>query len=398
MKYWNKLGGAEMKAAINRRKVFSILLSVLMVAGTLSVPLYADETATSMKLTSTEGSVTISNGLGKKIKTFAGMNLNNGYHIVTEAKSLARLNLDDAKLATVDEYSDVDIAKKGSDLELHLHAGDVLVAVNQKMSSQQSFKIRSANVVMGITGTIPSARFINGGLEVSFFESGGRGAIRDAVTGAIKYFSVKAGEKVIAKSSGGLNVAVGKVGQKDVTPAVADYAKADPNAAERMRAGTGNAIDVTDSSQYQNPIAANGVDARSVAGNAETVSIGGSAVNPVFFKSEEEVKRAETKAAEEAEKARHHHRQDDDDVACDHGDWGEHVLPEIVRTGYGTDLSYNHSGRSITISVTCGRCHRSVNHVIEISPHGELYTEEYGMDFSWHCTTCGQSGEGSCAE
>ena len=83
-----------MKSTDRGGKFLAFLVCVVLLAGSLSVSALADEfAATTMKLASAEGTVKVTNGLGRSIKTFAGMNLNNGYHVVTDTKSRAKISL-----------------------------------------------------------------------------------------------------------------------------------------------------------------------------------------------------------------------------------------------------------------------------------------------------------------
>ncbi len=384
-----------MKAAINRRKVFSILLSVLMVVGTLSVPLYADETATSMKLTSTEGKVTISNGLGKKVSPFKGMNLNNGYHVLTDTDSVARINMDDTKLATVGELSDVDISRQGEDLELRLNSGDVFVSVNQKIAKTATVKVRTANVVMGIAGTHVGAYYDPVTKKIVLFNTDGtaRVIMRDHSSGQVVTYKVSGGDALEfdnpaldravvagADTFPGLYARLRAMMPEDVTPSLADAAKNQPEVLEK-------AVDPLKNLNLNNPLLFKAKLSELLKGtqSAQPGSSGGisTGINSAFEEQESELKREEARAAEEAEKSRHHHDDDDEEVACAHV-WPTHIVTTLPGD---TDPVSGYPKLRITNSLVCTKCGATGSH--------QAYITSANYDsstiYEWRCT-CGATG------
>ncbi len=377
-------------------RFLAFLVCVVLLAGSLSVSALADEfAATTMKLASAEGTVKVTNGLGRSIKTFAGMNLNNGYHVVTDTKSSAKINMDDTKLATMDELSDVDISKQDGDLELRLNAGDVFVAVNQKIEKTQTVKIRSANVVMGITGTLLCARANeDGGMTVTFGEGSGSGAATDPVSGESVQFSLKQGQKAvlnvfaIPQNGHKIKVSITGMTQIDVMGSMAVAALADADILARLKAGLGDSIDPTNASLFQSWL-------DQIAKNAATQSDNGtSGVQSQYAAAESELAAAEAEAAADHHDHHHHHHDDDDEEGCSH-EWGVHTLPAINVNTAGGALTGTPAS-PLTVTVECTKCHRTAHHTVDYNviflgtTSGSGYYSQYAAD--WTCRDCHASG------
>ena len=72
------------------RKFLTILLTLAMVVSLLPVTAFAaNNTATTMRLAKTKGTVTVTNASGKAVTQTDNMKLYNGYKLKTGAKSYA---------------------------------------------------------------------------------------------------------------------------------------------------------------------------------------------------------------------------------------------------------------------------------------------------------------------
>ncbi len=135
------------------KRIISILLILLMLAG-LATPVYAaDATASTMRLSETEGSVTVENASGKELTLRDNLRLYNGYSIATEQESYAYISLDKSKAAKLDASSAAEVSKSGKKLELNVTAGSLMFNVPVSLEADESMNIRTSSMVAGIRGT-----------------------------------------------------------------------------------------------------------------------------------------------------------------------------------------------------------------------------------------------------
>ena len=116
-------------------------------------PVFATETAATMKLTQTEGSVTVCNASGRDLGAKDDMRLFNGYTVSTGAASYAWINLDDTKLVKLDESSSVEVRKSGKKLEVMLLSGNIYTDVSKPLEEDESYSLRASTAIVGIRGT-----------------------------------------------------------------------------------------------------------------------------------------------------------------------------------------------------------------------------------------------------
>lgn len=122
-----------------RRHRFGALLIALAVLLSLVLPVFAAETATTVQLTRTEGTVSVANASGRGVTVREKMRLYGGYTVKTEARSYAWLALDDTKLAKLDAASEVEIRKNGKSLEVLLNSGNLFFNVTEPLSKGTTF-------------------------------------------------------------------------------------------------------------------------------------------------------------------------------------------------------------------------------------------------------------------
>ena len=68
--------------------------------------------ATTMRLRKTEGTVGVSDGEGKDVEPRDDLGLYSGYGVDTQAESYAWIDLDQVKLAKLDQDSEIEIARR----------------------------------------------------------------------------------------------------------------------------------------------------------------------------------------------------------------------------------------------------------------------------------------------
>ncbi len=109
--------------------------------------------ASSMKLARTEGAVGVSDEKGQDIQVREALKLYSGYGVDTQAASYAWIDLDQVKLAKLDEDSQVQIQSDGKALEIVLDRGSVFFTVTEPLAEDETMTIRTANMSIGIRGT-----------------------------------------------------------------------------------------------------------------------------------------------------------------------------------------------------------------------------------------------------
>lgn len=109
--------------------------------------------AASMWLKKTEGLVAVADENGKDIEPKEDLKLFSGYAMETQDVSYAWINLDDVKLAKMDENSEVEIEKDGKDLEVRLESGGLFFNVKEPLEEDETMNIRTSSMLVGIRGT-----------------------------------------------------------------------------------------------------------------------------------------------------------------------------------------------------------------------------------------------------
>ena len=145
-----KVNKGKKEQTLLRRITAAVLILCLLC--NYQIPAMA-ETATTVKMQKTEGTVKVANNSGKSLSLIQNMSLYNGYQVATEAASYAWINLDDTKLTKLDEVSDMEIRSKGKELELLLNSGNLYFNVTAPLAADETLNIRTSSMVMGIRGT-----------------------------------------------------------------------------------------------------------------------------------------------------------------------------------------------------------------------------------------------------
>ena len=137
---------------MKKKNIFSLFLALLLLLG-MAQPALAADTAAAMQLSSTAGTVTISNASGRSLSLRDNMRLYSGYQIQTAANSYAWINLDSTKLIKLDASSKVEIRKSGKKLEVLLKSGNLYGNVSKPLASDETLDVRTSTAIVGIRGT-----------------------------------------------------------------------------------------------------------------------------------------------------------------------------------------------------------------------------------------------------
>lgn len=134
-------------------RVCSMILAFLMVCCPCSPVSAATARATTMKLESTTGTVTLKSQNGAARKITKGMRLYNGNTIETAASSYAYISLDSSKAVKLDAGTKASLRQNGRRLELFVKSGKLFFDVKSPLGSSESMNVRTSTMVTGVRGT-----------------------------------------------------------------------------------------------------------------------------------------------------------------------------------------------------------------------------------------------------
>lgn len=152
---WNEKGekimdGKRKKPSAGRR-CLALLLTASLLCTACQVP--GRTTATTMRLTHTEGQVNISDSKGKEVEVKEELGLYGGYEVDTLSESYAWINLDKVKLTKMDQESAIEIQKSGKHLEIVVNEGSLYFHVTEPLADDETLNIRTSSMIVGIRGT-----------------------------------------------------------------------------------------------------------------------------------------------------------------------------------------------------------------------------------------------------
>jgi len=179
------------------KKLLTFLMTFVMVVSLLPATAFAaNNTATTMRLAKTQGTVTVTNATGKNVKQTGNMKLYNGYKVKTGAKSYVWISLDDTKVAKLDANSVMEVQKKGKDLALYLSSGNMFFNVKDPLKSGETFSIKTSTMTTGIRGTSGCVRVISPRVtEIHLLTGEVQVYAEHPVLGLSKTATLKAGQK-----------------------------------------------------------------------------------------------------------------------------------------------------------------------------------------------------------
>ena len=184
------------KELINVKITSKRLTALALVLALLLASCAGETSATTMYLRKTEGTVDVSDGEGKDITPKDDLGLYSGYQVGTQAESYAWIDLDQVKLAKLDQDSEVEINKEGKKLELDVKSGSLFFNVTEPLADDETMNIATATMIIGIRGTCGwvtdnTAALLEGTVSVT---AGGQEA------------TINAGEMAVLTESGGITV------------------------------------------------------------------------------------------------------------------------------------------------------------------------------------------------
>lgn len=110
-------------------------------------------TAATMHLVRTEGAVSVNDTEGAPVTLIENLGLYSGYGVATRVESYGWIDLDEAKLAKMDENSEVEIVKADKLLEICVQSGGLFFNVTEPLADDETMNIRTSTMLVGIRGT-----------------------------------------------------------------------------------------------------------------------------------------------------------------------------------------------------------------------------------------------------
>ena len=116
------------------QKGLKYLTALLLAVGVLLSACGQKEAAASMHLVKAEGKVEVSDKDGKDIGVVERLGLYSGYQVGTQNASYAWIDLDEVKLAKMDEESEIEIQKEGKELTASVKSGSLFFHVEEPLA------------------------------------------------------------------------------------------------------------------------------------------------------------------------------------------------------------------------------------------------------------------------
>ena len=184
------------KSGIVKWIIIAVVVIAALVAGILVFLNSQKLSATTMRLLKIEGIVKLFDK--EKEKTITdNLRLSSGNAITTDTDSLASIALDETKIVTINDNSRAQFEQSGKKLNINLTAGSLFFNVTQKLAADESFDIRTSNMVVGIRGTSCLVCVDENGHEVLYITDGEVDVVgTNNVTKEQKTVTVKAGQKI----------------------------------------------------------------------------------------------------------------------------------------------------------------------------------------------------------
>ncbi|MBQ6406682.1 MAG: FecR domain-containing protein [Butyrivibrio sp.] len=232
------------KSGIVKWIIIALIVIAAIVAGILIFLNGQKLSATTMRLLKIQGIVKLFDKDKEKTIT-DNLRLSNGNILSTESESLASIALDETKIVTINDNSRAEFQQDGKKLNINLTAGSLFFNVTQKLAADESFDIRTSNMVVGIRGTSGLVCVDEEGHEVLYVTDGEVEVVgTNNVTGEQKTITVKAGEKITIylyndKEKDSIMFELTPVADVDLIDAIRDRLIEDEALLDRVCAATG---------------------------------------------------------------------------------------------------------------------------------------------------------------
>lgn len=179
---------------------------------------------TSVKLARAEGDVSVLDEKDRELEPAEDMSLYSGYQMSTSRESYSWINLDNTKLAKMDQNSDIQIQKFGKRLEVLVNSGSLFFHVTEPLEADETMNIRTSTMAVGIRGTCGWVESGQQGLMlVHILEGTVECSITDPESGQVWRQAVSGGETAVLEMKNGQGeITVEKFREDEIPPFVTE--------------------------------------------------------------------------------------------------------------------------------------------------------------------------------
>lgn len=133
--------------------VSAVVLVVVIVLVVFFMKRGDNLTAIVVRLLHSEGEVTLTDDNGNEKSMLEDMNLFTGYVLKTGGDGLVKLGLDETKLVTLNNNSELGFEKHNKEMKLKLNEGQLYFNVQEKLAEDEKLEVETSTMVVGIRGT-----------------------------------------------------------------------------------------------------------------------------------------------------------------------------------------------------------------------------------------------------
>lgn len=157
----------KIKELSAKQKIITFSIITVLVASIVFLVFFFNDRmyANTMRLLKIEGTVNIEDNNGNPRPVMDNVRFNSGEALSTGADGLASVGLDDSKIVTLQSQSRVEFTKRQNMLELQLTQGALFFEVTEHLEDDETFDIRTSNMVVGIRGTSGYVYYDDAGRE-----------------------------------------------------------------------------------------------------------------------------------------------------------------------------------------------------------------------------------------
>ena len=206
------------KKSLGKWITFVIIVVVLLSVSALCMVIFSKRlSATTMRLSRFEGSITLTGKGGRELELHEDRRLLNGDIIDTGKESKAWVLLDEDRMVTIMERSSAEFYQSGKDLKLHLLDGSLFFNIERSLEEDESFNIETSTMIIGIRGTSGYADADEKGNSVLYLTSGKVELTgMDSDSGDEEKLRLSAGQKATIIVDDGVEILIEEITESDL--------------------------------------------------------------------------------------------------------------------------------------------------------------------------------------
>ena len=221
---------------MNKKSVLIVVLALILA---LCPAAWAEDyEAGTMRLLRYEGTVEIFDPAGQPRFVLENARFSSGETMRTGENSLASVSLDDSKILTQDQNTQVQFIQEGSHMLLKLIEGEIFLDVQKKLDTNETLDIQTTTMTVGIRGTMLGVSETHEKTELMMLQGTGRLELTDA-SGSHRIMDVNAGTVVTLEHAGAsarvVTPSISTMTRDNISPFVLDQVLSDEDRITRVR-------------------------------------------------------------------------------------------------------------------------------------------------------------------